>query len=125
MRPDLDQEPPRRQLEPGAGRARASACSPARAGRTPQKARPIFTDIDRTLQIWASLSGKLWERPDYRVGITGITTTFLGVHQAFFINAGGIGILVGDGWGFCQSGIQKVFETYYSYSASKIDEITL
>ena len=39
-----------------------------------------------------------------------------GVHQAFF-NAGGLGILIGDGQ-LPNPGLEKIFETYYSYALS-------
>src|ERR1039458_9368143 len=55
-----------------------------------------FTDIDRTVSGGVSISGKQWGRPADTVGIAGVVNGIAGVHQAFF-NAGGLGILIGDG----------------------------
>ncbi len=55
-----------------------------------------FTDIDRTVSGGVSINGKNWGRPDDTVGIAGVINNISGVHQAFF-NAGGLGILIGDG----------------------------
>ncbi len=97
----------------------------ARAGwADPTKEPWDFTDIDRTLQMGASLSGKLWDRPDDRVGVVGVINDISGVHQAF-LNAGGLGILIGDGLGNLPNpGLEKILETYYSYSLSKSTKLT-
>src|SRR5262249_32480540 len=45
----------------------------ARAGWADGTKEPWdFTDIDRTLQLGVSISGKQWGRPDDRVGIAGV-----------------------------------------------------
>src|SRR4029077_11177943 len=69
----------------------------ARAGWADGRIEPWdFTDIDRTISGGVSLNGKQWGRPDDTVGIAGVVNGIAGVHQAFF-NAGGLGILIGDG----------------------------
>src|SRR5580704_17696898 len=55
-----------------------------------------FTDIDQTAAAGLSFGGKRWGRPDDTSGVAGIINAISGVHQAF-LNAGGLGILVGDG----------------------------
>jgi hypothetical protein len=62
-----------------------------------------FTDIDRTVAAGLSVSGKQWGRDDDTFGIAGVVNGISAgvvngisnVHQAF-LNAGGLGILVGD-----------------------------
>jgi high affinity Mn2+ porin len=71
-----------------------------------------FTDIDRTLQGGVSLTGKQWGRPDDTIGVAGVLNGISGVHAAYF-NAGGMGILVGDG-ALPNPTTEKIFETYYS-----------
>ncbi len=96
----------------------------ARAGWADGTKEPWdFTDIDRTVQAGVSFSGKQWGRPDDRVGIAGVINGISGVHQAFF-NAGGLGILIGDGK-LPNPGLEKILETYYSYALSPSTKLTL
>ena len=67
------------------------------------------------------MSGKQWGRPDDTVGIAGVVNGISGVHQAFF-NAGGLGVLVGDGQ-LPNPGLEKIIETYYSYALSSSTHI--
>ena len=69
----------------------------ARAGLASGDVEPYeFTDIDRTIAIGLSLSGKRWGRPDDTVGIAGVINGISDKHKRY-LNAGGLGILVGDG----------------------------
>jgi high affinity Mn2+ porin len=87
----------------------------ARAGWADGSVEPWdFTDIDRTLQGGVSLNGKQWGRPDDTVGIAGVLNGISAVHAAYF-NAGGLGILIGDGQ-LPYPTLEKIFETYYSAS---------
>jgi len=89
----------------------------ARAGWADGNVEPWdFTDIDQTISGGVSINGKNWGRPDDTVGIAGVINNISGVHQAFF-NAGGLGILIGDGQ-LPNPGLEKIFETYYSYALS-------
>jgi high affinity Mn2+ porin len=89
----------------------------ARAGWADGNVEPWdFTDIDQTVSGGVSINGKNWGRPDDTVGIAGVINNISGVHQAFF-NAGGLGILIGDGQ-LPNPGLEKIFETYYSYALS-------
>jgi high affinity Mn2+ porin len=72
-----------------------------------------FTDVDRSVAAGLSISGKQWGRDDDTFGIAGVVNGISGVHQAF-LNAGGLGILVGDGQ-LPNPGTEKIFETYYSF----------
>jgi high affinity Mn2+ porin len=73
-----------------------------------------FTDIDRTVSGGVSISGKSWGRPDDTVGIAGVVNGISNAHVAF-LNAGGLGILVGDGQ-LTNYGLEKILEAYYSYA---------
>jgi high affinity Mn2+ porin len=86
----------------------------ARAGIADGNKEPYeFTDIDRTVAAGLSVSGKQWGRDDDTFGIAGVVNGISGVHQAF-LNAGGLGILVGDGQ-LPHPGSEKIIETYYSF----------
>jgi len=85
----------------------------ARAGYTPGNLEAYaFTDADTTLSGGASLSGKLWGRPNDNLGIAGIHNTISNVHQAYFA-AGGYSALIGDGM-LPHPGAEKILEAYYN-----------
>jgi len=93
----------------------------ARAGIADGNKEPYeFTDIDRTVAAGLSISGKKWGRDDDTFGIAGVVNGITSVHQAF-LNAGGLGILVGDGQ-LPNPGTERILETYYSFPvfASKV-----
>ncbi len=95
----------------------------ARAGWSDGTVEPWdFTDIDGTVQLGVSFSGKQWGRPDDRVGIAGVINEIANVHQEFF-NLGGLGILVGDGK-LPNPGLEKIIEAYYSYSLTSVTKLT-
>ena len=71
-----------------------------------------FTDSDRTVATGAQLRGLRWGRPDDTVGMAGILNGISGRHEAF-LNAGGLGILIGDGR-LPHPGLEQILETYYS-----------
>ena len=71
-----------------------------------------FTDIDRTVAAGAQLTGRPWQRPDDTIGFAGILNGISGRHEAF-LNAGGLGILIGDGK-LPHPGLEQILETYYS-----------
>jgi high affinity Mn2+ porin len=75
-----------------------------------------FTDIDRTFVAGLSVTGKQWGRPDDAFGLAGVINGITSAHQAF-LNAGGLGILVGDGK-LPNPGTEKIIEVYYSLPVS-------
>jgi high affinity Mn2+ porin len=89
----------------------------ARAGWANGDIEPYeFTDIDRTVSAGLSVQGKQWGRPDDSFGIAGVVNGISKEHEAF-LNAGGLGILVGDGQ-LPHPGPEQVLETYYSFPVS-------
>jgi high affinity Mn2+ porin len=96
----------------------------ARAGWADGDIEPWdFTDIDRTISGGISLSGKSWGRPDDTVGVAGVINGITSVHVAF-LNAGGLGILIGDGQ-LTNYGLEKIFEAYYSYALTPSTRLSL
>ena len=85
----------------------------ARAGYTAGNLEAYaFTDDDLTVSGGASLSGKLWGRPNDTLGVAGIFNTISSVHQAYFA-AGGYSAIIGDGQ-LPHPGAEKILEIYYS-----------
>jgi high affinity Mn2+ porin len=76
-----------------------------------------FTDIDRTVAMGASLTGARWGRPDDTVGLAGVANEASAQRKAF-LEAGGLGILIGDGK-LVNSGPEQILETYYSLALIK------
>jgi high affinity Mn2+ porin len=86
----------------------------ARAGLADGNIEPdSYTDIDRTMAAGLSLKGKQWGRPDDTFGLAGIVNGISAVHEAF-LNAGGLGILVGDGM-LPHPGLEQIIESYYLF----------
>jgi high affinity Mn2+ porin len=89
----------------------------ARAGFANGNIEPYeFTDIDRTAAAGLALAGKSWGRPDDTVGLAGVINGISSVHQAY-LNAGGLGILVGDGM-LPHPAPEQIVETYYQLPVS-------
>jgi high affinity Mn2+ porin len=85
----------------------------ARAGLADGSVEPFdVTDIDRTVAIGASLKGKQWGRPDDTFGVAGTVNGITRTHEQF-LNAGGLGLLVGDGL-LPHPGPEQIIETYYA-----------
>ena len=88
-----------------------------RAGVSSGNVEPYeFTDIDRTFAAGLSVTGKQWGRPNDTFGLAGVINGITGAHQAF-LNAGGLGILVGDGK-LPNPGAEKILEVFYSLPIS-------
>jgi high affinity Mn2+ porin len=81
-----------------------------------------FTDIDRTVSGGVSIGGKSWGRPDDTIGIAGVVNGISSAHIAF-LNAGGLGILIGDGQ-LTNYGLEKIFEAYYSIALNASTKLT-
>jgi high affinity Mn2+ porin len=84
----------------------------SRVGWADGRVEPFeFTDIDRTVSAGLSLGGKLWGRPDDAFGLAGVVNDISREHIAY-LNAGGLGILVGDGQ-LPHPGLEQIVEAYY------------
>jgi len=71
-----------------------------------------FTDIDRSVEVGASIKGFRWHRPQDTIGIAAIDNG-ISAKREQYLNAGGLGILVGDGR-LARPGAEQILETYYS-----------
>jgi len=82
-----------------------------------------FTDIDRALAAGLSLQGSRWHRSDDTVGLAAIKNGISGTREAY-LNAGGLGILVGDGR-LPHPGPEQIIESYYSAAVLKFAYLSL
>jgi high affinity Mn2+ porin len=71
-----------------------------------------FSDIDRSVELGVSIKGPRWHRPDDTVGVAAIDNG-ISAQRERYLNAGGLGILVGDGR-LPHPGAEQILETYYS-----------
>ena len=95
----------------------------ARGGFSSGNVEPYeFTDMDRTVAAGLVLSGKRWGRVNNSIGIGGVLNGISTVHKSF-LNAGGLGILVGDGK-LPHPGTEKIAEVYYSLALSPSSRLT-
>lgn len=76
----------------------------------------MFTDINYTASLGLSVKGELWRRPEDTFGLAGVISGISRANQRF-LNAGGTGILDGDG--ALSYGWEKVLETYYDFPVWK------
>jgi high affinity Mn2+ porin len=89
----------------------------ARVGKAAGNVEPYeFTDIDRTIALGLSLKGSRWSRTGDTVGLAGIDSGISAARERY-LNAGGLGILVGDGQ-LPHPGPERILETYYSAALS-------
>ena len=85
----------------------------ARAGKATGNVETFaFTDIDRAVSMGLSLKGALWSRTQDTVGIAVIDSNISAARQRY-LNAGGLGLLVGDGK-LPRPGPEQILETFYS-----------
>ena len=82
-----------------------------------------FTDIDRTMSVGLSLKGPLWGRPDDTVAMATVINGISGSRERY-LNAGGLGILVGDGK-LPHAGPEKIVETYYNVAVLGYIQLTV
>jgi high affinity Mn2+ porin len=71
-----------------------------------------FADIDRSVEVGASMKGLRWHRPEDTIGVAAIDNG-ISAEREQYLNAGGLGILVGDGR-LPHPGAEQIVETYYS-----------
>jgi len=81
-----------------------------------------FTEIDRTLSAGMSLQGARWARAEDTVGLAGIMNGISAAREQY-LNAGGLGILIGDGK-LPHPGNEKIIETYYSLALLHLAHLT-
>jgi len=95
----------------------------ARAGWADGNVEPWDnTDIDRSIEAGISVKGTPWNRPDDTVGIAGVINGISSVHAAYF-NAGGLGIVIGDGQ-LPNPGLEHIIEAYYSYAITSSTKVS-
>ena len=89
-----------------------------RAGLTQGNAEPYeFADIDRALSFGASSAGAAWDRPHDRIG-SALAFNQISEAAKRYFQAGGLGILVGDGQ-LPNSAGERIWESYYSFSLAE------
>jgi high affinity Mn2+ porin len=76
-----------------------------------------FADIDRTVSGGVSVKGRRWGRADDTVALGGVVNGISKIHQAYF-NAGGLGILIGDGR-LPHPSTENILEAYYDAALTK------
>ncbi len=81
-----------------------------------------FADIDRTASGGISLSGTRWGRPTDIFAIAALVNDISSAHRAY-LNAGGLGILVGDGQ-LPHPGAERIVETYYRVPLCRLWQLT-
>ncbi len=82
-----------------------------------------FADIDRTVEAGTSIKGSRWHRPDDTVGIAAIDNGSSGARERF-LNAGGLGVTIGDGR-LPHPGAEQIIETYYNFAARAWAHVSL
>ena len=96
----------------------------ARAGWANGQIEPYdFTDIDRTAQVGVSIDGKGWGRSGDVVGIAAVVNGISKTHERY-LDAGGIGVLVGDGH-LPHPGAEAIGEVYYDWKPAKSLSVSL
>lgn len=96
----------------------------ARAGKAAGNVETYeFTDIDRSIAAGLSLKGTVWRREHDTVGFAAIDNGISAAREGF-LNAGGLGILVGDGK-LPHPGTEGIFETYYDAAVFPHAQLTL
>ena len=82
-----------------------------------------YTDIDRTVAAGGSLTGARWGRKDDTASLALIVNGISKAHEAY-LNAGGLGILVGDGR-LPHPGPETILEAYYNVALLDNVHLTL
>jgi len=82
-----------------------------------------FTDDDRTVSAGLSLKGTAWRRAGDTIAVAGIVNGISGEFERY-LNAGGLGPLIGDGK-LPHPGAEQIVETYYSVALQAWAHLTL
>lgn len=95
-----------------------------RVGKAGGNVEPYeFTDIDRTVSGGLSLHGATWHRADDILGLAAIDNGISATRERY-LNAGGLGILVGDGR-LPHPGPEQIVETYYALAVFKLAHLSI
>jgi len=82
-----------------------------------------FTDVDRSVSVGLSLKGSAWSRANDKVGLA-VIDNGISAQEEQYLNAGGLGILVGDGK-LPHPGAEQILETFYSAAILPHAEVSL
>lgn len=82
-----------------------------------------FTDIDRSVAAGLSLKGSAWRRTGDTVGLA-LIDNGISADRERYLNAGGLGVLIGDGK-LPHPGPEEIVETYYCASLLSFAQVTL
>jgi len=82
-----------------------------------------FTDVDRSLAAGLTVHGSAWGRADDTFALGAVMNAISSVHRRF-LNAGGLGILVGDGR-LPDPGSEQILEAYYDFGIGKALHVSL
>lgn len=96
----------------------------ARIGKAAGNVEPYeFSDIDRTVSAGLSIKGSAWRRADDTVGVAAMING-ISAGREQYLNAGGLGILVGDGK-LPHPGPEQIAETYYRLDVCSRAQLSL
>jgi high affinity Mn2+ porin len=96
----------------------------ARAGKAGGNVETYeFTDSDQSITAGLSLKGLRWHRAEDTWGLAVMENKISGTRERY-LNAGGLGILVGDGQ-LPHPAPEQVLESYYEYAPTRWGQITL
>jgi len=82
-----------------------------------------YTDIDQTAQLGVSVSGARWGRKDDTFAVAAVGNRLSRAGERY-LDAGGLGILVGDGR-LPHPGAEQILEAYYAIALAKDVRLTL
>jgi high affinity Mn2+ porin len=82
-----------------------------------------FTDVDRSISAGLSLKGRRWSRAEDTVGLAAIVNS-ISAERERYLDAGGLGILVGDGQ-LPHPGSEQILEGYYELGVVSWAQLTL
>lgn len=82
-----------------------------------------FSDVDRTFAAGVTVKGKSWGRGDDKVGVAGAINGVSRIHERF-LDAGGLGILIGDSK-LPHPGPEEIVEAYYDFALAKPLHVSL
>ena len=96
----------------------------ARAGIVNGTVEPYdFSDIDRSASLGLAIDGKVWGRQGDVLGLGVVVNAISAIHQRY-LDAGGIGVLVGDGR-LPHPAAEAIGEAYYTWRPLKPLAVTL